>query len=264
MNKKQENKKENRKSRGLFIVIMIACLLVGGVVGFVSVSLSEGGKTAFVESISWFLRWVLPWGTPLSLVLLLAVYFPLYAGARKLFAAWDQEDEAVIEKAEHKLEIVLLWQNILQILSFFCFGCCAAYIKNAETKMDWITILVSTLCMFAFLIAMTLTQRRVVDLVKEMNPEKHGSVYDVNFNKKWLESSDEAEKLMIYKSAFQAYKVTTLSCSILWMIVVICSLTFTMDLTALACVTLIWLINTVTYSVYAMKLSKNAGLGSII
>lgn len=36
---------------------------------------------------------------------------------------------------------------------------------------------------------------KIVNFEKEMNPEKKGSAYDFNFQKKWLASSDETLKL---------------------------------------------------------------------
>ena len=36
-----------------------------------------------------------------------------------------------------------------------------------------------------------------------MNPEKTASVYDMKFQKKWLETCDEAEKIIVGKCAFK-------------------------------------------------------------
>ena len=47
-----------------------------------------------------------------------------------------------------------------------------------------------------------------VDAAKKTNPEKTASVYDTKFQKKWLDSCDEAEKIMIGKCAFKAYAAT--------------------------------------------------------
>ena len=101
-----------------------------------------------------------------------------------------------------------------------------------------------------------LTQRRIVDLTKLMNPEKHGSIYDVHFQKAWMESCDEAEAMQIYKAAFHAYRLTVRACSILWMVLVVASIAVPMDLTALCCVSFLWLLLTVSYSKYAMRLGK--------
>ena len=59
-----------------------------------------------------------------------------------------------------------------------------------------------------------------------MNPEKTASVYDTKFQKKWMESCDEAEKIMIGKCAFKAYAATNTVCSILSIVLAICALVF--------------------------------------
>jgi len=41
-----------------------------------------------------------------------------------------------------------------------------------------------------------------------MNPEKTASVYDMKFQKKWLETCDEAEKIIVGKCAFKAFNIT--------------------------------------------------------
>ena len=56
----------------------------------------------------------------------------------------------------------------------------------------------------AFVVVMVETmiiQQRCVDAVKRMNPEKTASVYDVKFQRKWMDSCDEAEKIIVGKCA---------------------------------------------------------------
>lgn len=71
-----------------------------------------------------------------------------------------------------------------------------------------------------------------------------------------MESCDEAEAMQIYKAAFHAYRLTVRACSILWMVLVVASIAVPMDLTALCCVSFLWLLLTVSYSKYAMRLGK--------
>lgn len=48
-----------------------------------------------------------------------------------------------------------------------------------------------------------------------MAPEKKTSVYDLKFQKKWMDSCDEAEKILIGKCAYKAFGKTNLTCVIL-------------------------------------------------
>lgn len=61
-------------------------------------------------------------------------------------------------------------------------------------------------------------QQKCVDSAKKTNPEKTVSVYDIKFQKKWMDSCDEAEKIMIGKCAFRASTVTNTVCLILSLI----------------------------------------------
>lgn len=254
MNKELENKMENKKSRWKFWAIMAVALLLGVIVGFL-INLDHE-ELGLGKAVAWTAQNVIPWGCTLCIVLILALYFPMYGRAKALFKAWDGEDEETIEKADHILEVLLLWENVFQILCYFCFGCGAAYLRRADSDYAFVTILISVVSLLLFLVVLVLTQRRIVDLTKLMNPEKHGSVYDVHFQKAWMESCDEAEALQIYKAAFRAYRVAVRACTILWMVLVVASIATTMDLTALCCVSFLWLLLTVTYSKYAMQLSK--------
>lgn len=254
MNKELENKMENKKSRWKFWAIMAVALLLGVIVGFL-INLDHE-ELGLGKAVAWAAQNVMPWGCTLCILLTLALYFPMYGRAKALFKAWDGEDEETIEKADHILEVLLLWENVFQILCYFCFGCGAAYLRWADSDYAFVTILISVVSLLLFLVVLVLTQRRIVDLTKLMNPEKHGSVYDVHFQKAWMESCDEAEALQIYKAAFRAYRVAVRACTILWMVLVVASIAIPIGLAALCCVSLLWLLLTVTYSKYAMQLSK--------
>ena len=102
----------------------------------------------------------------------------------------------------------------------------------------------------------TKQQQLMVDLEKEMNPSKTGSVYDSKFRDKWEESCDEMEKMMIYKSAYKAYKSAGLACLFLWVITAILSIAFKTGPLPCIAVSIIWLVMTVSYCREAMRLDK--------
>ncbi|NLD17050.1 MAG: DUF3169 family protein [Tissierellia bacterium] len=53
-----------------------------------------------------------------------------------------------------------------------------------------------------------LLQDKIVEFIKSYNPEKRGDLYTLKFQKDWMESSDEREKVEVYKAAYSSYKVT--------------------------------------------------------
>lgn len=99
-------------------------------------------------------------------------------------------------------------------------------------------------------------QQKVVDITKIMYPEKTASVYDLKFQKKWVDSCDEAEKIMIGRCVFEAFKVTNSVCGALSIILAISALMFDIGFLPSFVVCLIWLVNQCVYCRAAAKCSK--------
>ena len=99
-------------------------------------------------------------------------------------------------------------------------------------------------------------QQKCVDTAKQTNPEKKASVYDMQFQKKWLEDCDEAEKLMIGKCAFKAYAATNAVCTVLAIVLAVCALVFDIGFLPSLTVCLVWIVNLSVYCKEAMRYSK--------
>ena len=99
-------------------------------------------------------------------------------------------------------------------------------------------------------------QQKSVDCVKIMNPEKTASVYDMKFQKKWLETCDEAEKIIVGKCAFKAFNITNSMCSVLAVILAISALMFGIGFLPSFVVCLIWIVNMSIYCKECLKYSK--------
>ena len=99
-------------------------------------------------------------------------------------------------------------------------------------------------------------QQKCVDTTKQTNPEKKASVYDMRFQKKWLEDCDEAEKLMIGKCAFKAYSATNAVCTVLAIVLAVCALVFDIGFLPSLTVCLVWIVNLSVYCKEAMRYSK--------
>ncbi len=109
---------------------------------------------------------------------------------------------------------------------------------------------------FIIMFEVTLIQQKCVDLYKRMNPEKTASVYDAKFEKKWIDSCDEAEKVLIGKCAMKAYSATNLACVGLASLLAACALFFEIGFLPSLSVCIIWAINQFTYHRESMKLLK--------
>ena len=111
----------------------------------------------------------------------------------------------------------------------------------------------------AFIVVMVETivvQQRCVDAVKRMNPEKTASVYDVKFQRKWMDSCDEAEKIIVGKCAYKAYAAANTACAALAIIFAVCALIFNTGFLPSFAVCVIWFVLQFIYYSETVRCSK--------
>lgn len=256
--KVNENRREDKRFFKKFIIVLVLATVGGGIVGAASQVVAEGVAGAADSLLSAFLL-VAPFGNLILTLLLLVWYIAVFGGLRKRFLAWDGEDEETIESIEGKLSAGMILTSIASILSYFFMG--AGFYAIAHFEMDpyQVMSLVRLAAVFGGLICvmvlMTVMQKNIVNLIKEINPEKQGSVYDTGFRKKWSASCDEMERMQTYEAGFYAYQVGAYTCIVLFMVCFVGMLTWDWGLLPLAMVLLVWLVQTVAYGMKCRKLS---------
>ena len=157
--------------------------------------------------------------------------------------------------AEKKLNTVLMIISIAMICAFFLIS--ATYSGGFAMIEKHLNMYVLAIVTFLVILAEgVIIQQKVVDITKIMYPEKTASVYDLKFQKKWVDSCDEAEKIMIGRCAFEAFKVTNSVCGALSIILAISALMFDIGFLPSFVVCLIWLVNQCVYCRAAAKCSK--------
>ena len=145
--------------------------------------------------------------------------------------------------------------SVIMIVQMLFFGIMMADLENIA-DYSFALAMAATGVFVAGNLAQLKQQQLMVDLEKEMNPSKKGSVYDAKFRDKWEESCDELKKVIIYKSAYKAYKTTALTCIVLWVVTATLSIAFKTGPLPSIAVTVIWLVQTVSYCREAMKLER--------
>ena len=174
----------------------------------------------------------------------------LYRSAKKLYAGWDGEEEAVMEQAEEKLSWALMVTTVQVVLDMFFFAV-------AESGGSPLGGILGVLFFIVSAFTLVFAQQKIVDLTRKMNPEKQGSVYDTKFKKKWFESCDEAEQKQIGQAAYKAFNVVNTACPIAWMVLLLLSFAFNLSILLPAfLVCLLWLLLTVTYCLECIRLGK--------
>lgn len=244
---------ENRKALPKFLAMCLAAGLIGGVLGFLSVGASLLVADRGAVDLSIMLEYVAVVGLPVSVAVLVGTGWYLYRTARRDFQSWDGEEETVMERAEERLNWALLLNNLAIIFGFFFFSAGTVGLIQGE-----LSVVFSVLGEFGLAIVLEiLLQQRIVDLTREMNPEKHGSVYDKNFQKVWWESCDEAERRQIGQASYKAFTTLNLLCPALWGILFFCNMIFGCGILPGAMVLLIWAVAQVRYTVECIRLGRH-------
>lgn len=258
MNKKQAkgSKVENKKALPQFIIFLFVALVTGVGVGFLVESFSKhmsglgGGGQVWLENAA-------PYVSIGITIIFTIVELIIIQKSSKHYYAWDGEDEVIIEKIESWLSYPIWLSSIHMILTYFFFaaGLSKDYynMQKGTIKFQLIFIIFG---LILALISIIFIQKYVIEFEKEINPEKQGSIFDMNFQKKWENSCDELEKLYIYKAAYKSYQTLSVTFILIWVFCVIGNLIWHFGLMPVAMVSIIWMVQITSYCTEVLKLTK--------
>ena len=250
-----KQKSENQKALPKFLGLLVIAGLVGGVLGGLSGAAGYFWQgDALGAAITRMLCAASPYGLTLCAAVLLGYGLYLYRKARAAFRGWDGENEDVIWQAEDRLSRAMLMSSLTAIVSFFFFSAGAVKLPQ-ETDSATIPLVMTFLAVIALSI---LLQQKAVDLTKEINPEKRGSVYDMKFQERWLESCDEAERRQIGQASYKAYTTLNKFCPYCWIVLFLGNMIFHYGFLPSSVVLLVWAVLTVSYTREAIRLSRGS------
>lgn len=251
-------KKANRKAMPKFMLILVISVLVGGTIGFCAAKYELNTLTDDMKSAGTFFgTYIAPWLMLAAAVIVPMICIPIYKGAKRLLSSWDGENEETSDTIDSKLSIVIWITSAALILSYFLIA--ASYsggFEAIENRSSMVSLVAGIVGFFGIIIETIIIQQKCVDAAKKMNPEKTASVYDTKFQKKWMDSCDEAEKIMIGKCAFKAYRATNTVCTVLAIALALCALFWGIGFLPSLVVCLIWIVNQSVYCKEARRYSK--------
>ena len=250
---------ENRKALPKFLKLILIAGLIGGVLGGLSALAGFWWRSVDAEYIILQILYIVAlWGMPLCAAIFLGAGFYQYNRAKKSFALWDNEDEAAISEIEERISWALIFDSLMVILSFFFFSAGTINGLNEDMGLGNLGVIIGEFIAVIFLTVVL--QQKCVDLLKQINPEKKGSVYDTKFQKIWFESCDEAEKRQIGQASYKAYSTATKFCPFLWAILFIGNMVFNYGLLPSTVVLIIWGVLQMSYMLEAVKLGKGQNM----
>ena len=159
-------------------------------------------------------------------LILFAVVLYFY---RKAWKTWkgDADEDEKYEKTDRFAGLFMIAVSLANCFNIAAFGI-ALYNKPGVIKLllelygkkvAQITNFVDVFLDFCLTMLLALVylylQKKIVDLLRIMNPEKKGSAYDFKFHEVWYRSCDEAERIQIGNASYKAYRVTNVLCCIL-------------------------------------------------
>ena len=251
---KNKTKSENRKALPKFLAIVLVAGFIGGIIGG---AMGFMGGTMAPEHIVSATYQLLSIITPYSIWIVTAACFIieliLYRQSKNAYCNWDGENEQIIEKAEEKLSWILMFTSANMTLLFFFFG--IAEIPAIKIEKGLYALLLAGFILSLILII--IMQQKDVDLIKKINPEKKGSIYDPEFKTKWFNSCDENEQKQIGQASFKAFTVTNYVCIGLWFILIVTAKIFHTGILPMFIVILIWGISQIVYCYESIRLNKH-------
>lgn len=262
---KQEDiiKQDNKKAGKTFVFIMLACAVMGGICGFCSVFFLDNieGIIEFASSyaeenifsINIILSAIM---IILTAIITICILLHIKKGRKNIEALIAKDMEEELGRIETSFSIDLWITNGLIILNLLYFSIVTVMDKRFCIEKDMLIILMPSAILLISILAVVILQQKIIDIIRIMNPEKKGSVYDVHFVKKWEQSSDEAELMVSYRAAYKAFRVVNVMCLILWMIFIIMGITIDIGIFPSVAVILIWAVLVSVYSYYEIKFSK--------
>ncbi|MBS6194659.1 MAG: DUF3169 family protein [Clostridiales bacterium] len=188
------------------------CMILGAVIGMLSnlaISYSGESMTEFTDEMG---KLVDRTGLLIESILVLvtsAVIVGIYLHLRSLWKKErESEDETADicgEKFEHWVQAGIMLTNVT-VGIILILGCIAVpenpIPSNGKEVME-------SLLMSGVMIAgsgfMAVMEIMFYHLMQKRDPQKKGDPASFRFNKKWLESCDETEKLVIYQAGYKAF-----------------------------------------------------------
>lgn len=240
-------------------IILLLSAVAGGVIGFLGgMIMDKGGEhigSAFHLVIIQFQRMMLPIMVLLTVVSVVFGEMNLQKQKALCKKILETEDEEC-DRWEYEEEKSSAWGVTVNTLSMvLCVlvlsgGYSARYLESGHNRSFLIVCLVFLAC-YAY---DGFWQVRYIKVIQSAYPEKQGDPASPKFQQQWLESCDEAEKEIIYQSAYKSYIRVGQWIPALLLVTMLGQLFLNTGVLAIIVVAVIWLVVTVTYVRSCVKL----------
>ena len=229
--------------------------ILGGMFGAFHVMNSQGEGIGDIQQLFAGVKNIVFPGLVIVTVLSIVLEEVYYSKLEKVCADLPEAEDDEIEQLdyeEERLGAVLQGINILsQVICIALLACIYSFedfsqISSLGAAVTFIICFFYDGCM----------QARYVKLLQRVHPEKRGDVSSMKFQEQWLASCDEAEKEVIYQSAYKAYVFASKCTAVLLLVTMFAQLLFNTGILAIIVVGIMYLILSMTYCKSCVDLKK--------
>lgn len=169
--------------------------------------------------------------------------------ARKKHKQWDGEDE---EQAEQISKAYELYQAVMSFLSIL--GLCLSGIVISDMYRNYsMANNYALLCFAAATLWILFAMDRMVKYRKKLNPEKKGNIFSWNYDKEWLASCDERERMQVFRSGYAVYVKSNILYLIIFICLILTSVIFDLGIAPFLLLLVIWCSQILMFTYYSRK-----------
>lgn len=226
----------------------------------------HGVLTGIQEGMQFFLNSVRTWMLPLMAIcgVIALVLCEQYMGRLKRAGeAMEQAEDEAYERLDYELEaagsrgMIVSFAGSIAMILLLATGYSTKYIESLNgSGIMW--FLLEILTFIALEVYLNVWQIRYVRVIQKIYPDKKGDPTSLKFPKQWLESCDEAEKEVIYQSAYKAYVTINRTIPLILIVVMVANLYFDTGMMAVVVLAVVWMLAQFTYTGNCVKMKKNS------
>ena len=244
---------------------MLAAVIIGGIAGGVSAviyELMKKGIDAGIRTINGTIQqYIFPTLIIIAVVTVVVGEYSLYR-LKNVYKEMKDADEDRFYELDYEEEKGGAWTSGVNLVSqvaciiILSFGYSLKYIESGKSRYFLFACIIFILCYFYDIYLSV----RYVKAIQAAHPEKKGDPTSRKFTEQWVESCDEAEKEIIYKSAYKTYIVLNKVIPLLLLLTLIANMFLNTGILAVLVVAVIYLVTGMTY-IRSCMVSKAKKLG---
>lgn len=172
--------------------------------------------------------------------------------AREEYAAGDQLEQ-LEEQIDFSYDLGCVINNIFMAVFFSGFGLA---LRAAGLAGNWRNM-VLLICLVICGLFVSVHRIWLVRIMQKRDPSKKGDPTDFKYNREWIESCDEAERMRIYKTGYKAFAAAQWVLILSWIGTFLSKLYFETGNGPMVIVSIMWIAQMVIHSYYKFKLRRS-------